>query len=44
MYRLVFNEKITVTEAETIMSIQDVLDANEMYTIWFDAMNAPAEG
>jgi len=42
VYRLILDGKITWIEAETVMSMQDILDFNEVYDVWFDGVNAPA--
>lgn len=35
--RMILADKLTRTEVETIMSIQDVLEFNEVYDAWADA-------
>lgn len=38
--RLIFADKITWTEASTIMTLEDVEDMNRAFDVWYDAVNA----
>lgn len=38
--RMVLADKVTWTEVETVMSMQDILEFNELYDAWVDAAQA----
>ncbi len=40
MHRLILDNKVSWLEVETVMSMQDVLEFNEVYDAWFDGVNA----
>ncbi len=43
MDRLVLADKITMMEAETVMSVEDVIEFGTVYDVWDAVVNKPAE-